>query len=334
MRKLILLIVIGLICFSTPSYAGQATKPAFKGMELYSYAEDGKNIKYALLLGTNGNKHYKEIVEASIDYNVLINKIKELVPGGTIFWTNSSVQGTNDKNIEFKYPDKDIVDKIESICKEYNITLHILKNIVVELDNKSNVDLGHLCNNANSNNSYECFQIIEKSQLAKHSSITRRGDQLVFPLKNGHNYILKNINPGESDGKSYTFRTYLKSIGYYLFEISYYEGHDFLLINGSSGKKFVIDNFPVISPDGKRFITASVDLEAHYNSNRIQIYKLTLVDPSLEWSFEPKEAWGAANPKWINNEKIQLDKATSDENGYQYSPMTLLYRNGTWVLKD
>lgn len=120
------------MCFGIPCYVQQATKPAFKSMELYSYTENGKNIKYALLIGANRNKLYEDIVGASVDLNVLIKKIKILPPEENIFWFNSSVQGPVGKKIELKYPDKDIIKKIKSICKEYRIILHLPGNMNTE----------------------------------------------------------------------------------------------------------------------------------------------------------------------------------------------------------
>jgi hypothetical protein len=204
-----------------------------------------------------------------------------------------------------------------------------------ELDNKSNAELEHLCDNANFTSRYQCSQFIEKSQIPKYSSyIRRRGEQLIIHLRNGNEIALKDINPGESGGKSYSFRTYLKRVGYFLFEVAYWEGGAFVLVNDSSGKEVVIDHIPIISPDRKRFITASFDIEARYNPNRIQIYRLASIGPMLEWSFEPSESWGPVNPKWINNEEIKLEKATLAENGYKYSPLTLIFRNNIWNLKD
>ena len=99
----------------------RAQKPQFKGMELYSYVDDGGTIRYALLLGTNRIKSVDELVQFSVSYKKLIKKIKRLAPKENIIWL-----GNRPENILLKYPDKATIEKIKSICQELDITLHLL----------------------------------------------------------------------------------------------------------------------------------------------------------------------------------------------------------------
>ncbi|MCK4653932.1 MAG: hypothetical protein KAU01_05770 [Candidatus Cloacimonetes bacterium] len=108
-------------------------KPSFKGMELYSYTEDGKNITYALLIGTNRLKLPEEIIGSSIEIEELIGQIKKLASGETIFWVNDRLSGKLNNNIKFIYPDEQTIENIKSVCKKYNITLHI-----ESMDNEKN----------------------------------------------------------------------------------------------------------------------------------------------------------------------------------------------------
>ena len=108
-------------------------KPSFKGMELYSYKEDGENITYTLLTGTNRLKLPEEIIASSIDIEELIVQIKKLASGETIFWVNDRLSRRVNNNIKFKYPDKQTIENIKSVCKKHNIELHI-----EDMDNEEN----------------------------------------------------------------------------------------------------------------------------------------------------------------------------------------------------
>jgi hypothetical protein len=108
-------------------------KPSFKGMELYSYTEDGKNITYTLLTGTNRLKLPEEIIGSSIDIEELIGHIKKLASGETIFWVNDRLSGKLSNHIKFLYPDEQTIENIKSVCKKYNITLYI-----EDMDNEEN----------------------------------------------------------------------------------------------------------------------------------------------------------------------------------------------------
>ena len=96
-------------------------KPQFKGIELYSYVDDGNTIRYALLIGTNRIKSVDEIVRYSISYRELIKKIGSLAPNENIIWVDNRPE-----NILLKYPDKATIGKIKSICKELDIKLHFM----------------------------------------------------------------------------------------------------------------------------------------------------------------------------------------------------------------
>ena len=129
--KLITIIYV-LLClgltFSASAENKRATTKAFKGIELYSFAEEGE-IKYSLMLGTNRLKTADEIRAASCNLKDLLNQIKTLAIGETIFWFNKSPEDNWHKikieNIDFKYPDALVVKQIKATCAEYGVSLHM-----------------------------------------------------------------------------------------------------------------------------------------------------------------------------------------------------------------
>ncbi len=100
----------------------ESKKPAFKGMELYSYLDQQNNLRYALLLGTNRLKDVKEIIDSGIDFETLLKNIEQCASGEQIFWSNH-LMSTENKDIQFVYPEKSIIEKIKSFCQEHRIQL-------------------------------------------------------------------------------------------------------------------------------------------------------------------------------------------------------------------
>jgi hypothetical protein len=134
--------------------------------------------------------------------------------------------------------------------------------------------LDTLCNNID--NAGICGELIEKHQLKYFGNIVKRlnKDSIEISLVNKMKIILFN---GSDPGKDnfYTFRDFLKPIGYLLFRVQRIEGNYYLLVNINNGNKYPINDLPIISPDNKLFITCSLDMEANYNPNELELYKIT-----------------------------------------------------------
>jgi hypothetical protein len=112
------------------------------------------------------------------------------------------------------------------------------------------------------------------------------------------------------------------------------EGGEFLLVEARSGKTTSIDSPPAASPDGRRFVTASLDLVAGHSPNRLRIYHMELNGPVLEWEHAPRE-WGARNPRWLDPRAIELERGVVDWNTHELfvSPMVLRQEPGGWSVQ-
>jgi hypothetical protein len=102
------------------------------------------------------------------------------------------------------------------------------------------------------------------------------------------------------------------------------EGGEFLLIDRRTGRVTPVDGPPAVSPDGRHFATASLDLVAGHAPNRIRIYRVDERGPTVEWEVEPRE-WGARDPVWADPATLHLERGVIDRNGIvvRHSPMVL-----------
>ena len=156
-------------------------------------------------------------------------------------------------------------------------------------------------------NTYECAQIIEKHQLSKPQLarvVTRTPGGLRLRLLNGKTLAMQNREEGDSI-RRFSFRDYPKGIGYFVLHRQIYEGADYLLIHARSGKQFVLQERPVISPDGLRIVTASPGLSGMSSGNAVQIWRIQPRGPELEFELSPRD-WEPSDPKWLGNRTIRL----------------------------
>jgi hypothetical protein len=87
----------------------------------------------------------------------------------------------------------------------------------------------------------------------------------------------------------------VRQLGYHLVERTYYEGRDYLLINSSTGHRTALPDMPVISPGGRRILVASMDYEAGYQPNLLQVWRVTRDSLVREWELET----GEYGPAWL-----------------------------------
>jgi len=183
-------------------------------------------------------------------------------------------------------------------------------------------------------NSYDCAQAIERHQLSK-PEYTR----LAVRARNGLRVRLRNgtwltVEDSQKKGEEasvvkFSFRDYLRDIGYFLLHRQYYEGDDYLLIQDTTGNKFELQDLPVISPDKRRLVTASNGISGGYNANGVQIWQLTKRGVVLEQSFELK-GWAPSDPVWTDNLEIHLLKTLPGSGGKE--TVVLRFR-GRWQIE-
>ncbi|MFN8613666.1 MAG: hypothetical protein U0931_39390 [Vulcanimicrobiota bacterium] len=105
-----------------PAWAERASKPSFKGMELYSWQENGV-WRYALLVGTNRNKSWPEVAAAGVDESTLREHLARLAVGEMIFWQGSGFSG------KLTPPARAKMTELEQLCKQLKLQLMLPPNL-------------------------------------------------------------------------------------------------------------------------------------------------------------------------------------------------------------
>jgi len=162
-----------------------------------------------------------------------------------------------------------------------------------------------------------------------HRSFEKR-QNITLLLDNGGKVVFDS----KKDECDYYLEDYYSRIGYYSVVQTWGgEGYGHILVNKSNGKKTSMYGRPIFSTDYKKMLVASFDLEACFDWNGIQIFKYEDGEIVLEWEKELGD-WGPSNAKWIDNETISLIKNSQVENGYEKTPIKLIFKDNNWIIKE
>jgi hypothetical protein len=179
------------------------------------------------------------------------------------------------------------------------------------------------------------YRQLEKINLSKYSPLAiRSGNQLILTLRNNHKIVLSDTSIGDDYFENFIFIGHVEILPYFLIERAYNEHGDFLLVHDSTGVQYDIYAKPVISPDHKRIVIASLEGElVNYPPNSITIYIVEPDSLKLEWSITPED-WGASDATWIDNTTIRILKdRVGDYGDEEKQPLTLQLIEGKWGIK-
>lgn len=100
----------------------------------------------------------------------------------------------------------------------------------------------------------------------------------------------------------------LPGTSYAVVSRSQWEFHDYLLV-GESGDTAAIEGWPIVGPDGQRLAVASFDFDACYQSNRLEIWRVTTPSPVREYAEETGNCaegtgWGPSDLVWTDPQTL------------------------------
>jgi hypothetical protein len=164
----------------------------------------------------------------------------------------------------------------------------------------SPVGLDSLC--VGTDNSYVCAQVIAKPKIARVATRTPTGLRLQLLGGKGRTMLVRE-EPDSSH--RFSFREYLSGPEYFLLHRQLHEWTDYVLISARSGKRFPLQERPVVSPDGSRLVAASPGLSGMSAGNAVQVWRINPGGLRLEFELSPED-WEPSDPRWLNNRTIQL----------------------------
>ncbi len=154
-----------------------------------------------------------------------------------------------------------------------------------------------------------CAARVERELVAASAGAVRRaGDTLHFSSRGSGRLALGNDATEGERFVRYRYRGLLPEIGQHLVQVDFYEGGGWLLVDAASTNQTQVLGPPVVAPDRSGFVATSVDLEAGYDRNGIQVWSLARGFPRLEWGLDGGEAWGASDAVWIDARTVEFTR--------------------------
>jgi hypothetical protein len=137
---------------------------------------------------------------------------------------------------------------------------------------------------------------------------TRAADSLHVTLRLANGRTLALVDD-TTEGARYVRRSFegpLPGTELLVVREGFYEGWDYLLVHPATGRATVVPERPVVSPDGSRLLVVSADLEAGYQPNVLQIWRIAPDGLEKEWELETADftagdGWAGSDPRWLGD---------------------------------
>jgi hypothetical protein len=157
---------------------------------------------------------------------------------------------------------------------------------------------------------FEYFNYIKNNYKKNDNNILTNKYYTKCVFLNGKSKIFKNnLDINDETYISYKFMGALVNIDYYLFEISYYEGGNYLLVNKKNGNEILLLSEPYFSIDSKYFACGATDCA--YGAG-IEIYEVLPDDEVKLIGSEIKNYnWYPRSFKWNYKNELLIQKDRS-----------------------
>jgi len=180
----------------------------------------------------------------------------------------------------------------------------------------------------------QCAAKIDSALLTNNSQVWRTEEGLHIRTERDSLVLLKDHHCDCESALKHLYVGMVSDLRSHVVYAGQYEGRYYVLVNAASGDTTQLQSFPVVSPDGQRFVTASVDIETGDSANELQIWRVTASGPQLEWNMHPGWdlkhpnpavlGWGPIRPRW-------RDQITVSISAYAYMEFNEKHQDGGGV---
>jgi len=101
----------------------RAEQLEFKGIELYSWQDEGGQWVYSILPGTNRTKTIVEVKARPLSLDEVKAAISELAIGESIFWFNRTAEDPGGQGVDLAYPPHEVIVELEQYALQNQVTL-------------------------------------------------------------------------------------------------------------------------------------------------------------------------------------------------------------------
>src|SRR3989454_1060770 len=166
-----------------------------------------------------------------------------------------------------------------------------------------------------------------------------RGDRvsgtLRLRLANGQTFQLVDKIEDGGEYRRYVYDRWVSEASLHVVTLHLYEGGGYVVVHGGVASEAWLTGPPVVSPDGRRFVTISSELDDFYSPNRLEIWQIDKTGLVREFAIDGEHAWGPEKATWVDAATVQFVRVRIDRAGSQDErvPVRLLKRGDHWTLQ-
>jgi hypothetical protein len=159
----------------------------------------------------------------------------------------------------------------------------------------------------------------ERIRIARFSEHVRReGDMLHLKLDSGAEVSFKNLTEFDrvETYAYYEFKEYLADLDLYILDVHFYEGGEYLVISGKSGRNYQMYAYPNVSPDRLHIVAVSEEDGMGGGENSIRLWRIEQGELMEEFYYNT-EVLGYYNMNsfsaWQDNKTVRMRRILSAE---------------------
>jgi len=154
-------------------------------------------------------------------------------------------------------------------------------------------------------------------------------------LSNGRSLVLRGCRSQGDGWIEFVYRGEAPRAGLYLIEYSLYEGGGWVVVDSERGQVQYVSGEPVFSPGGTWFATGAVDLEAQYDRNHLDIWRVGPDTISRAVALDGLDEWGATDLQWaqddvLNYLRVDWSKAQEPDRWLDTTQMRVVFDGAMW----
>lgn len=134
--------------------------------------------------------------------------------------------------------------------------------------------------------------------------VSRQRCELVIRDAEGEPSVLRDDLRAGDRWVTYRYAGQVPEVGLEVIDVTYYEGGHVLLMS-SDGSRVAAAGVPVVAPDSSGFFATSLDLEAEYDPNVIEVWVVKGGRPRLAIAVRSEE-WGPSKARWRDSQTIDF----------------------------
>ena len=165
--------------------------------------------------------------------------------------------------------------------------------------------------------------------------VTRTPGMLRITARNGRVESFTDATAHPDSHVVHFYTQFLPTIDAHVVRAQYYEGWGYALVNDSTGRITAIEAVPVIAPGNERFVVASLDLDANYNANSIEIWRVIADSVAREFAADGGDVWGPDSVVWISPDTVRFVRTVRNRADYTdaYFTHIIARRDSGWEIE-